>query len=275
MEINKHGLKKTVYTNKEVILSAGAIQSPHLLMLSGVGPYEHLAHFGIPTYVDLPGVGKNLQDHVAMGGLTYLFDAPEDYESLGFKLTNIYTTENVDAFIHNEEGPVYWLPEVEAMAFVHSKYSNASYDWPDIQLFFASYAENTDGGLFSKRIVGITDDFYTAVYEEILYQDAMSVIPLLMRPKSRGWLELQDTDIKKPPLIYPNYFDYEEDIEVLIEGAKIAMELMTNTEVMKKYNVRINHLRIPGCAHLDFDSDEYLKCQARHYTLTIYHPVGK
>ncbi|XP_017779927.1 PREDICTED: glucose dehydrogenase [FAD, quinone]-like isoform X2 [Nicrophorus vespilloides] len=273
VDIMKHGIKKTIYANREIILSAGAIQSPQLLMLSGVGPKDHLYDLDIDLVYDSPGVGQNLQDHVAMGGGTYLFDAPEEYDDMGigFKLNKIFTTENVDEFTQNARGPVYWLPEVEVMAFVNSYYQNRSEDWPDVQLFFASYAENTDGGVFSKRVAGLTDDFYTAVYENILYKDAYNIIPLLMRPKSRGYIKLQDDKFKTPPLIYPNYFSDPYDLAVLVEGAKIGYAL-SQTPIMKQYNSRFNTLKIPGCSNYEFLSDDYWGCQARHYTLTIYHP---
>nr|CAD7199966.1 unnamed protein product [Timema douglasi]CAD7411092.1 unnamed protein product [Timema poppensis] len=153
------------------------------------------------------------------------------------------------------------------------RYNNDSLDWPDIQLFLASYADNTDGGLFGKRDNGLTDEYYAAVYEPILYKDAFSILPLLMRPRSRGKIRLQSSDPNKYPLIYPNYFEDPHDLDVLIEGAKFGYAL-SQTRSMKRYNPRINELRIPNCKHLTFLSDDYWRCAAKHYSMTIYHPVG-
>lgn len=104
------------------------------------------------------------------------------------------------------------------MGFVKTKYANQSDDWPDIQFFFTSYADNTDGGLFGKKAVGLTDDYYAAVYEEILYKEAFNVITLLMRPQSRGYLKLKDKDPNSKVLIYPNYYDDPNDMQVMVSN---------------------------------------------------------
>ncbi|GJQ78194.1 hypothetical protein Trydic_g2524 [Trypoxylus dichotomus] len=276
VEILKHGIKKTIYSKREVILSTGTIQTPQLLMLSGIGPREHLEGLKIDIVTDSPGVGENLQDHAAMGGLTFLFDAPQSLKNssagAGFELPKVFTSKNIEGFTKRREGPMYWLPECEVMGFIHTKFSNVENDRPDVQLFFASYADSTDGGVFSKRASGYTDEFYSAVYENILYKDAYNVIPLLLRPKSRGKIMLKDKNPQSPPLIYPNYFEESQDINVLVEAAKIVLNI-SQTPTMGKYNATFNQNRIPGC-NQTFLSDEYLHCQLRHYTLTIYHPVG-
>lgn len=102
------------------------------------------------------------------------------------------------------------------MGFVKTKYVNQSDDWPDIQLFLASYADNTDGGLFSKRAAGLKDKFYTTVYEEIIYKDSMMFMPLLLRPRSRGTIMLKDKHIYSHPLIYPNYYSDPYDLAVMV-----------------------------------------------------------
>lgn len=76
VEFIREGKRQVVYARKEVILSAGAINSPQLLMLSGIGPKEHLEEVGIPVIYDSPGVGQNVQDHIAVGGLAFLIDYP-------------------------------------------------------------------------------------------------------------------------------------------------------------------------------------------------------
>ncbi|XP_044260506.1 uncharacterized protein LOC123008646 [Tribolium madens] len=273
---NKFGARRTIYSDRETILSAGALQSPQLLMLSGVGPQAHLEEIGIETFVDSPGVGSNLQDHVAMGGVTFLFEPPSEYrnKTCGFILPKVFSPETINDFAQKRQGPVYWLPECELMGFVKTKYEDQDDDWPDIQYFVTAYADNTDGGLFGKKAAGLTDEFYSAVYEEVLYKDAFNVIILLLRPKSRGRLFLKDTNINSHVVIDPNYFDDPQDMKVLIEGAKIAYDLSTKTPTMSQYKTTFNHFKIPGCHHLPFLSDEYWACQASHYTLTIYHPVG-
>jgi choline dehydrogenase-like flavoprotein len=98
----------------------------------------------------------------------------------------------------------------------HCRYANETHDWPDIQLLLASYADNTDGGLLGKRDNGLTDELYAAMYEPILYEDSYSVLPLLLRPKSRGRIRLKNANPYEHPLIYPNYFHHPEDIKALV-----------------------------------------------------------
>lgn len=89
-------------------------------------------------------------------------------------------------------------------------------DWPDIQLFFASSGDNADGGIFGRRNNGITDDYYATVFEPILYKDSVTIIPLLLRPRSRGYILLKDKDPMSHPLIHPHYFSDPQDLEVMV-----------------------------------------------------------
>ncbi|KAK2580031.1 hypothetical protein KPH14_012318 [Odynerus spinipes] len=270
------GKEYTVRANLEVILSAGAVQSPQLLMLSGIGPIDHLHRLNISVIQDTPGVGANLQDHVAIGGIAYLVDPPsKESESKGFTyvLPKLISSKSIRQFAREKSGPLYTVPVCEAMAFVNTKYANASEDYPDIQLFLSSSSDNLDGGMFGKRACGLTDDFYANVFEKILYRDTYSTMPLLLRPNSRGYVKLKSKDPKDHPIIVPNYFDDPRDLDILVEGAKFVHK-MSQTNAMKSINARPNPNTIPACSIFQFPSDDYWRCHARHYTMTIYHPTG-
>ncbi|GLH00995.1 Glucose dehydrogenase [acceptor] [Gryllus bimaculatus] len=284
----KLGRRHRVRAAKEVVLCAGAINSPHVLLLSGVGPAPHLRDKRVPLVKHLPGVGQNLQlvvwqDHVALGGVAYLLGEPGEGLALdgpGFVLPRVMTMDTIARFTFHNEGPMLALPESDVMGYVNTKFANESDDWPDIQLMLASYAENTDGGLLSKRGVGLSDSVYAAVYEPELYRDSFSVLPLLMRPLSRGHIALRTADPNDPPLIYPNYFADQRDLEVLfpyrfyvVEGAKLARQF-SETRALRELGAVVNPRPFPACSHLAFLSDAYWACLARQYPLTIYHPVG-
>ncbi|CAG9861260.1 unnamed protein product [Phyllotreta striolata] len=273
--LRKFGTTVTVHCEREVILSAGSLVSPQLLMLAGIGPEKHLKDIGIDVLVDSPGVGFNLQDHAAVGGATYVFERPSGFsdEPLTFQLPHMFSTETVNNFTQNERGPVYWLPVCEVMGFVSTKYQNSKFDWPDVQLFLSTAADSSDGGLFGRRAEGLTDELFSAVYEPLIYKEAFNVYALLMRPKSRGRIMLKDKDPSSKVLIYPNYFDNKDDLKVIIEGAKIGHKLMM-TKAMQTFNVTFNPFRIPACKHLELFTDEYWECHVKQITLTIYHPVG-
>ncbi|CAG9104640.1 unnamed protein product [Plutella xylostella] len=270
----KNNYQRIIKARREVILSAGAIQTPQLLMLSGIGDAEHLKELGIYPVANLPGVGQNLQDHVAMGGHSFLFENPytngTDY---CFNLRSAFSLGTLIDFAVHKKGNLYTMMEAEAMAFVNTKYQDASEDYPDIQLFIAPTADNMDGGLFGKRANGLTDETYAELYEDILYESSFSIVPLLLRPKSRGYLKLRDANPYSPPRIYPNYYSHPDDVKVMIEGARIVQAIV-DQPALKAIKSRPNPSRNPGCEHHELMSAEHLECQARHHTLTIYHPVG-
>jgi glucose dehydrogenase (acceptor) len=228
VQFMKDDRRYVVFASKEVILSAGAIQSPQVLMLSGVGPRDHLEHHNIPVIHDLPGVGENLQDHVASGGGSYLITNPVSNDSLSIVVPKVLQVDSVRKFSFDHRGPLYAMPACEIMGFVNTKYQDPMDDRPDVQFFLASFADTSDGGLFGKRASGISDDYYAEVYEQILFKDAVMVVPMLLRPKSRGKILLRDTNSHSHPLIYPNYFDHPQDIKVMVSGESACNCSCTN-----------------------------------------------
>jgi glucose dehydrogenase (acceptor) len=288
----KEDRRFVVFASKEVILSAGAIQTPQILMLSGVGPRSHLDEHRIDTIHDLPGVGENLQDHIASGGGSYLITNPVSNHSLSIVVPKVLQVDTIRQFSFDHRGPLYAMPACEIMGFVNTKYQNPKEDWPDVQFFLASFADSSDGGLFGKRASGISDNYYAEVYERILFKDAVMILPLLMRPKSRGKILLRDTNPLSHPLIYPNYFHHPQDIKIMvrlglnphdffqlnsrsfqIEGSKIGYKIM-QTRVFRALNATLNPNTVPACEKYEKLSDDFWACLARHYTQTIYHPTG-
>ncbi|XP_076299209.1 glucose dehydrogenase [FAD, quinone]-like [Lasioglossum baleicum] len=269
-------VRRTVKAKREVILSAGSIQSPQLLMLSGVGPKDHLNEIGVDTVHDAPGVGENLQDHVAIGGMTYLINPPEDYpdkEHFTFISPKELTEQTAEEFAMNHTGPLYGVPFSGGMAFINTKYANKTDDYPDVQLFLASVTDASDGGISGKKANGISDDFYTKMYENILYRSSYSATPLLLRPRSRGYIKLRSKNLDEHPKIVPNYFHDPHDLDVLAEGADFIYKL-SQTRTLKRLNAKANPNLIPECSSFGFPSIDYWKCFARFYTMTIYHPCG-
>lgn len=232
VKFKKHGKDKIIKASKEVIVSAGTLQSPQLLMLSGIGDSEHLKEVGIYPIVNLVGVGKNLQDHAAMGGHSFLFDNPYDNGTdYCFNIHSVMSIGSLIDFSVHKTGTLYSMMEAEAMAFVNTKYQDPGEDYPDIQLFIAPTADNMDGGLFGKRANGLNDDTYAELYEEILYDSSFSVVPLLLRPNSRGYLKLRDSNPYSPPLIYPNYFTDPQDVKVLVSITSMRMFFFHNKHI--------------------------------------------
>ncbi|XP_068986696.1 glucose dehydrogenase [FAD, quinone]-like isoform X2 [Bombus flavifrons] len=267
VEFFRDGRTLRVHANKEVIVSAGAINSPQLLMLSGIGPKEHLKEHGIPVIQNL-SVGHNLQDHIIFGGLAFLVN-----EEISLIESRLYDIRYVLEYAIFGAGPLTEPGGVEGLAFINTKYTNASDDFPDMQLHFAALAENTDGGRTFGKIYGLNREYYDAIFEEFFNKDAWSAIPTLIRPKSRGVIKLRSNNPFDHPLIYPNYFENPEDMATLIEGIKFVVE-MSKTASFRRYGSKLLPKPFPGCVNIPMYTDSYWECVVRFYATTLYHPVG-
>jgi glucose 1-dehydrogenase (FAD, quinone) len=213
---NKHGNRYTVFAEKEVILSAGGIQSPQMLKISGIGPKDELEKHDIPLIYDAPGVGQNLQDHICGGGGTYLIKNPDSnkFASLGFE--TLLDPGILVQFVKDKNGALYTLGAAEVMGFISTKFQDSAEDFPDIQVLMGSYTDTSDTGIYSRKAGGLSYDYYGRVYGKYLLRDAFMIFPVLLRPKSRGQILLRSKNPQDHPLIYPNYFTDPNDLETLV-----------------------------------------------------------
>jgi len=206
---------------KEVILSAGVFNSAQLLMLSGVGPRQHLEELGIPVIKDLK-VGYNLQDHVSMAALAFIIN---DSVSL-IEGRLVFNPNYAFDYLINRKGPLTIPGGAEGVAFLQTKYSNGSrpedpdYGWPDLEIVYAPGALTGDTAGSLRRGLGITEKLYRQVYGPVAGRDAYALVPILLRPRSRGRVKLRSKDPFHSPLLYANYFDDEYDLHILVEGVK-------------------------------------------------------
>lgn len=265
VEFVRDNRQQIVRCRREVILSAGAINSPQLLMLSGIGPGEHLAEFGIPVMSDLR-VGDNLQDHVGLGGLTFLVDEP-----ITLKKERFQDFSTMLEYVTKEQGPM-TSPGIEGLAFLNTRYADGSGDYPDVQFHFAPSSINSDGEQI-RKILGLRDRVYNTMYKPLQGAETWSILPLLLRPRSTGFIRLKSRNPLIQPDINPNYFAHKEDVDVLVEGIRLAMRV-SNTSAFRRFGSRPHTIRMPGCHAYPFDTHEYWECALRHFTFTIYHPAG-
>lgn len=215
VEYVKNNKKYTVRAKKEVILSAGSINSPQLLMLSGVGPKDHLDEMGIPVLQDLR-VGENLQDHVSMAGLAFLVN-----DSVSIIESRFTSARYILDYWVNGDGP-YTLPGgAEAVAFVSTKL-NDNRNHPDMELVFGPGAFTGDSGGSLRECFNMNQTFYEQVYKPFEERDAFNVVPVLLRPKSRGYVRLRSKNPFHWPLMYPNYFKDKRDLHTMVEGIKMV-----------------------------------------------------
>lgn len=267
VEFMRDGKLHRIRANKEVIVSAGAVNSPQLLMLSGIGPREDLTRLNIPVIQDLR-VGHNLQDHVGLGGLTFMVN-----KEVSMVENRLHSVPAVMQYAVFGDGPLTVLGGVEGLAFVNTKYANASDDFPDIELHFISGSTNSDGGRQIRKAHGLTQKFYDSVFGPISNKDTWSVIPMLLRPRSKGVIKLRSKNPFDYPLIYPNYFKDPFDMATLVEGVKIGVAL-SRTKSFKRFGSELSPIIFPGCKHIQLYTDAFWECMIRYYSVTIYHPVG-
>jgi choline dehydrogenase len=221
---------------REIILCAGAIGSPHLLMLSGIGPAEHLRTFGIPVLCHLAGVGANLQDHPAV---------PVAYECtqpITFASAESFT--NLIRYMAFKTGPLA-SNVAEAGGFVKT---SAGLPAPDLQYHFAP------GYFVEHGFQKIKEHAYTFG-------------PTLIRPHSRGSITLRSSNPLDAPLIQANYFADSRDMQTMVEGLKLA-RLLGAANAFGKYRKR------ELCPGPEATDDKALRAHILKYAETLYHPVG-
>jgi choline dehydrogenase len=225
---------------QEIIVTSGAIGSPKLLMLSGIGPSAHLRDLGLPVVADVAGVGKNLQDHL---DCYTVYDCSGPYSYYG---VNQYLRQGWWGlqYLLFRNGPV-TTNIVEAGAFVKADRTSAI---PDTQLHFLP-AYVVDHGMMRIRGYGVC-----------LYTN-------FLRPKSRGTVRLASADPKTAPLIDPNYLSDPDDARMAIAGLRLAREVMAQSSMRPYLKVE----RMPG---VDKATDADLLAYVREWAKTDYHPVG-
>lgn len=258
----------TINATREVILSAGAINTPQLLMLSGIGPTKQLKSLGIKPVVNL-AVGYNLMDHTAPGALTFV----ANYSSPIQPISKIYDVDVFEEYFKHFDGPMASAGAIESLAFIETNETYNKNGYPDIEFMQLAGALDLDPVL--KRNFGLRDDVYDAIYKDIIESGVSTfmVLPMIMRPKSRGRIKLRSTNPFDPPVILPNYFSDPHDIDVSVRGIRRLIEL-SKTQAMRKINAKFVSKPVPGCEKFEYDSDEYWECYTRHLTFTIYHYCG-
>ncbi|KAK3584940.1 hypothetical protein CHS0354_021822 [Potamilus streckersoni] len=258
VEMIHGGQKNQLYASKEVILSAGAIGSPHILMLSGIGPKSHLDELRIPLIADLP-VGENLQDHMLLPLTT------------GVNITGSVTEKAMSSWWTFAQyylfGTGYFSsPLVEVVAHVNTEKNKEFKTAPDIQFMFISGLPKVDDFL------ELREDIKNELKSKMPEEGFVGYVGLL-HPKSKGTIKLRSRDPFDPPIIDPNYLANEEDIKTLIRGFRL-MEKYLETKAMQNIGVTMDFLNITVCGGHEFLSDAYVECYIRHMATTIYHPTS-
>ncbi len=242
VEIEVDGQRKRIGARRELILSGGSINSPVLLMASGIGPGAELAAMGVDVQHDLSGVGKELQDHLlvrmvfktkAKGTLNEVYRNP--LQALGMVIE--YATKRSGQLA---------VGATEATMFVKSRPSEPI---PDIQFQCANFSTEGAFKVGLHPFPGFMFNF------------------CVCRPHSRGEIKLRDRDGRLPPRIHANYMTHDEDWRMMVDGWRIARQIV-ETEPFKSL---VSEQHLPGPeVRTDDDFKEYVRNNAS----TVYHPCG-
>lgn len=254
----KNGETFNIKARKEVIVCAGAIDSPKLLMLSGIGPKKHLEEMNIKVKHDLP-VGENLQDHVSFNGMVIALPKHvRTKASKGQILKELYDYFEQGNF---KTGPFSYGGALTTMAFVKT---NPFLPVPDIQYNF--------GGILQKEFYhDVIGYLSTKVLPDSFY-DSLLVKVMPLESKSIGKLILNTLDPLGPPLIFANYLNDSRDRETLLWGVKYLLKL-EKTKIFKNTGAYFVKEMLPACENYTW-TEEYFECLAKKYTVSAYHPVG-
>lgn len=244
----KNGIRR-VHADREVILSAGVVNSPQILMLSGIGPADELAKFNIRSVQDLPGVGKNLQDHV---DCVMAYECPQPVTLYSDLRADKLTWSVIQGMLFGK-GIATTFP-YEAGAFVKSRSDLTA---PDIQLHFMPALEKTANLHFPNP--------FKKVPVEANHGFSIRVGPV--NPESRGEITLRSDNPMEPPKINANYLQTDFDLRTMIEAIRMTREII-NQKAFDKYRGRE---LAPG-PNVDSDGDmvKWLRANA----MTTFHPVG-
>ncbi|ODN05982.1 Glucose dehydrogenase [FAD, quinone] [Orchesella cincta] len=260
----RDGVVMHAKARKEVIVSAGAVGSPHLLLLSGIGPEAHLRQHGITPKVDSPGVGQNLQDHVLTMVGPFLLNAP-----ISFLAERNITVSTFLQYALNRTGPIS-ANAVSGLAFINT--SRATADWPNIELHYTGVGVRHGASEDFTVMFGLKPNVLMDYLTPYSKRDANFVLLDLGHPDSIGYLELKSSDPFAHPKIDPKYFEDPRDMDAMIEGMKLVIKIFEETKAYQSVGAKLAAKKLKRCAQHPDRSDAYYECYIRHLTMTIYHP---
>ena len=238
----KDGCEHTVRAEREVVLSAGALQSPQLLMLSGIGPADHLRAHGIDVRHDLPGVGAHLHDHP---DVVQVWDVDKAYDLFGLSLRGgLNVLRGIREWRRQRTGPL-TSNFAEAGGFLKSHPQEAV---PDLQLHF---------------VIGKLVDHG----RKTVFGHGYSCHVCLLQPKSRGSVRLASSDPLQLPLVDPNFLADPDDMVRMVRGFQISRAILQQP-ALAQYGGR------EGQALAQAQTEAQIEQYIRQYADTIYHPVG-
>jgi len=266
VSILRNGKTIKVLAEKEVVLSAGAINSPQILLLSGIGAKDDLEKLKIGVIHNLPGVGKNLQDHLLFPGAPFLLN-----KETSQPLSPQYLMDELYKYLTTQKGVFGSIGITDSMAFVDS-ISNTKV--PDLQYHFILFPRQ-DQYLMHEflRCGNFVPDIAQQFIEFGSISHVLLMVPTLLQPKSRGLVKLNSNNPQDPPIIVANYLENSEDADVLLRGVRIS-EKVAKTAHLSHLKPEQDFLKTDECSSFETGSDEYWICMFKYLATSVYHAAG-
>ncbi|CAB3220564.1 unnamed protein product [Arctia plantaginis] len=262
--INKDGKNITVNAKKEVITSCGAVKSPQLLMLSGLGPKEHLEEMGIDVIADLP-IGKNLQDHAY---------APIFYSKLDVEnsITLSAVTQSLADYMLKGSGLFKDTRSNRVITFINTTDPTSSV--PDIQFHHLVLPPSSSDLVDIYYKHGLSEEFHEKFLKINKEKTVITSYSVLLHPKSKGNITLASKNPFDKPLIFANYFEDPEDMERIISSMKQYSLNLGKSKSFLNAGFEIEWVELEACKEYVKASDEHLECIIRELTFSLYHPTS-
>ncbi|XP_018013934.1 glucose dehydrogenase [FAD, quinone] [Hyalella azteca] len=254
VEYTFRGKTYKVEARKEVIISAGTLHTPKLLMLSGIGPRKQIEELGIPVVAEVPGVGQNLDSH-------QLF-------ALNFKIKpglsptfmDLMNPFHIASYLREQTG-FYSLP-ITPLMHTYLNLGGGDPHRPDVDIFMTP--------MVGVGLPVYTNEIKSQLFGPLLNEPVLNVGVMLCRPKSKGYVAITSADPADFPFINHNFYDHPDDVKLHVKGVKELNRIMSS-EGMRKILAPQPDLTLKACAHLGNKTDGYWECYARHMALPNEH----
>lgn len=243
----------TVMASQEVILSAGAINSPQLLMLSGIGPRKHLIEKGIQLVLDSPKVGKNLRDHICS---LIVFSGEKGAESI---------FDNIGLLTGLSSNP---------LAILGHTALNRSQEYPDYQSYsYPLPAASPITTIFCSYIFQLEEKLCKSLVEKGLLRETILSYVVMLHPESTGSITLRDKNPRSSPIYKTGFYSNVKDLEKNARYIENFVQIVNST-FFKSMKSRITNLHLSQCRDKIFGSHEFWKCYSLNIASTTFHPAG-
>ncbi|KAF2889859.1 hypothetical protein ILUMI_16314, partial [Ignelater luminosus] len=260
VEFIRNGIKYKATASKEVIISGGTINSPQILMLSGIGPQEHLEELGIPVIQDLP-VGQNFQDHQIFPLFFSTNTSNENEPSLQNHIADYLEGNGILAVGSAVIGVGFESPTVK------TKIPLAEY------AFISARAEEISP--FFLNIMQMTKENWQAISKPLSRKNVWGVLPFLLHPKSIGSIKLKTKDPLDYPLLDTNLYSDKDgdDMKEMLAIIKDAFEI-SKTPAFQSIDSKYVSDPLPACTNCRHLSDDYWRCALRQITYPLLHGIA-